>query len=189
MDAGKVTVEPAARTDAIPAGEISLLVMQSMADYPPGLIGTVAALFGRTIAASHGVDWTLDAMIAEEQCEFFRRFDPSRDRVWAAVQGGCPLGALTLDGPRPECGRHAARIRFFVLDESLRGRGVGRSMLATAMQFCKDRGFRRVFLTTLPGLDAARRLYEACGFTQTSASPETFHGSHSVEIVLEASWD
>jgi hypothetical protein len=67
------------------------------------------------------VDWTLDAMIAEKQVEFFRRFDPERDRVWVTMENGCPRGALTIEGPRPETGGVAARLRFFILDESLRG--------------------------------------------------------------------
>ena len=47
-----------------------VFAMRSMKDYPPGLIGLVSALFSRTISASHGVDWTLDAMIAEQRkCE------------------------------------------------------------------------------------------------------------------------
>src|SRR5581483_2559069 len=104
--------------------------MRSIKDYPAGLIGTVAALFGRTIGSSHGVDWTLDAMIAEEQCKFFRRFDPERDRVWVAMEIGIPRGALTIEGPRPEAGHDAARLRFFILDESLRGRGLGQYILA-----------------------------------------------------------
>jgi len=164
---------------------ITILAMRSMDEYPPGLIGTVTALFGRTIAASHGVDWTLDAMIAEQQCEFFRRFDPSRDRVWIALEQGCPRGALTIDGPRPETGRQAARLRFFILDESLRGCGLGRSMMNQAMEFCREQGYQRLFLTTLPRLDAAMRLYELYGFTQVAESGVTFHGSHSIELTLE----
>jgi GNAT superfamily N-acetyltransferase len=127
--------------------DISVFAMRSMQDYPPGLIGVVSTLFGRTISASHGVDWTLDAMIAEQQCEFFRRFDPERDCVWIALRGGIPRGALTIDGPRPETGREAARLRFFVLDESLRGRGLGRIMVAEALRFCRDKQYPRVFLT------------------------------------------
>src|SRR5207302_1530414 len=100
----------------------------TMDDYPPGLIGMVTALFGRTIASSHGIDWTLDAMIAEQQCEFFRRFDTRRDRVWVAMEDDCPRGAITIDGSSPESGQQRARLRFFILDESLRGRGLGRSM-------------------------------------------------------------
>ena len=78
-----------------PEDPIVLKVMTTLEEYPPGLIGTVAALFGRCIAASHGVDWTLDAMIAEKQCEFFRRFAPGRDRVWVVMEGAQPRGALT----------------------------------------------------------------------------------------------
>jgi len=61
--------------------EIEIFPLESLEDYPSGLFGVISTLFGRTISASHGVDWTLDAMIAEQQCEFFRRFDPERDCV------------------------------------------------------------------------------------------------------------
>ena len=160
-------------------------VMTSLSEYPPGLIGAVASLFGRCIAATHGVDWTLDAMIAEQQCEFFRRFDPARDRVWAAISRGVPRGALTIDGPRPELGRDAARLRFFILDESLRGRGLGRRMVAEAMRFCDANGYSRVFLTTLPGLDAALQLYREHGFRLAAGSEEMFHGCRYTEQTLE----
>ena len=164
---------------------ITILEMRSMADYPPGLVGVVAGLFGRTVAASHGTDWTVDAMIAEGQCEFFRRFDPERDRVWVAMMRGVPHGALTIDGPRPEAGRDAARLRFFVLDEATRGRGLGRRMVALAMAFCRERAYPRVFLTTLPGLDAARRLYEECGFRLLLQSDPPFCGSPFGEQTFE----
>jgi ribosomal protein S18 acetylase RimI-like enzyme len=163
-----------------------ILIIRSMEDYPPGLIGTISALFGRTIAASHGVDWTLDAMIAEKQIEFFRRFDPTRDRVWVAMENGFPRGALTIDGPRPKTNNEAARLRFFILDESLRGRGLGRIMMAEAMRYCEENRYRRVFLTTLPGLEAAMRLYESYGFKQVGEGLERFHGFQSVELTLEA---
>jgi GNAT superfamily N-acetyltransferase len=162
-----------------------LLVMRTLADYPPGLIGTIAALFGRTIAASHGVDWTLDAMIAEEQIEFFRRFDPLGDRVWVATDAGVPKGGLTIEGPRSASGQDAARLRFFILDESVRGRGLGRRMVADAMRFCQDQRYRRVYLTTLPGLDAAFRLYAEQGFVLAGQRDQAFHGSRYVEQVLE----
>jgi ribosomal protein S18 acetylase RimI-like enzyme len=101
------------------------------------------------------------------------------------MKDGWPKGALTIDGPRPEIGREAARVRFFILDESLRGLGLGKSMLAAAMQFCRERQYRRIFLTTLPGLEAAMRLYEAYGFTEVAQSEEGFHGSRFVEMTME----
>ena len=164
---------------------MTVLVVRTISDYPPGLIGTVAALFGRSISASHGVDWTLEAMVAEQQCEFFRRFRPDHDRVWVAMESGIPRGALTIEGPTPEDGREAARLRFFILDDSLRGRGLGRRLVAKAMCFCRERGYRRVYLTTLAGLDAAQRLYEEQGFSLISESTQAFHGSGYAEQVLE----
>jgi GNAT superfamily N-acetyltransferase len=167
------------------ATNAELKVIETMNDYPPGLIGTVTALFGRCIAATHGVDWTLDLMISEAQCEFFRRFDSRRDRVWVAMENGIQRGAITIDGPRPETGRDSARLRFFILDEAVRGCGLGRRMVAEAMRFCRERGYNRVYLTTLPGLDAALRLYYEQGFVLVSQSGKPFHGSAHVEQVLE----
>jgi GNAT superfamily N-acetyltransferase len=164
---------------------VVLHVMTSLSEYPPGLIGIVAALFGRCIAASHGVNWTLDAMIAEQQCEFFRRFDPARDCVWVVMKRGVPHGALTIDGPHPETGREAARLRFFILEEGLRGQGLGRKMLVEAMRFCDVQNYQQVYLTTLPGLDAALHLYYERGFILTSESQEAFHGSRYMEQTLK----
>jgi ribosomal protein S18 acetylase RimI-like enzyme len=59
-------------------------------------------------------------------------------------------------------------------------------MMNQAMQFCREQGYRHVFLTTLPGLDAAMRLYERYGFTQVGQSDVAFHGSHSIELTFEA---
>lgn len=168
-----------------PAQNVAILTMRSLADYPPGLIGVISTLFGRTIAASHGVDWTLDAMIAEQQCEFFRRFDSDRDRVWVAMRESAPCGGLTIEGPRPEAGAHSARLRFFILDQRLRGHGLGRQMVAAAMQFCREKRYERVYLTTLPGLDAALHLYQQQGFALVSETPGAFHGSKFVEQTLE----
>jgi ribosomal protein S18 acetylase RimI-like enzyme len=167
------------------AGNVTITAMRSIDEYPPGLIGTIASLFDRSIAATHGVDWTLDVMIAEQQCEFFRRFDAQRDRVWVAMDGNIPRGGLTIDGPRSETGRHSARLRFFILDEGLRGHGLGRRMVSEAMRFCQEKRYERVYLTTLPGLDAALHLYQEQGFALVSEASGSFHGTRYVEQKLE----
>jgi GNAT superfamily N-acetyltransferase len=160
-------------------GRVTITVMRSMTEYPPGLIGAISSLFGRTIAVSHGVDWTLDAMIAEQQCEFFRRFDPECDRVWVVMDGAIPKGGLTIEGPRRPT--DPARLRFFILDESVRGQGLGRRLIAEAMQFCRDKHWRRIYLTTLPGLHAALHLYAELGFALVAETPGTFHGTRFFE--------
>jgi len=162
---------------------VSIHVVRTLSDYPAGLIGTISALFGRTIAASHGVDWTLDVMLAEEQCAFFRRFDPDCDRVWVALAGAVPMGGLTIEGPRDPAA--SARLRFFILDESLRGRGVGRRLLADGIEYCRTKGWQGIYLTTLPGLDAALHLYRDAGFILKGETPGSFHGSNYAEQIYE----
>jgi GNAT superfamily N-acetyltransferase len=66
------------------------------------------------------------------------------------MDGALPRGALSIEGPRVEQHNDAARLRFFILDEALRGRGLGRRMMHEAMQFCRTRGYRCAYLTTLP---------------------------------------
>ena len=67
---------------------------------------------------------------------------------------------MTIDG----AGAEGARLRWFIVEPGLQGRGIGRSLLAEALAFCRTAGHRRVHLHTFAGLDAARHLYEAFGF-------------------------
>ncbi len=53
--------------------------------------------------------------------------------------------------------------RFFV-DESARGLGVGRALLAAAVEFAVAAGHQRMLLDTKADLTSAIRLYESVGF-------------------------
>ncbi|MCS5948435.1 GNAT family N-acetyltransferase [Klebsiella pneumoniae subsp. pneumoniae] len=56
-------------------------------------------------------------------------------------------------------------MRWFILDDSCRGSGIGRRLLSEAMASRDSRQFSAVQLWTFKGLDAARKLYESFGFT------------------------
>ena len=57
-----------------------------------------------------------------------------------------------------------AHLRWFILDSGCQGQGIGRRLLTEALRHCRRQGFRRVYLWTFAGLDAARHLYESAGF-------------------------
>ena len=46
----------------------------------------------------------------------------------------------------------------------LRGQGLGAALMARCLAAARERGFRRCYLETLTGMDAAQRLYERSGF-------------------------
>jgi uncharacterized protein YhfF/GNAT superfamily N-acetyltransferase len=126
----------------------------------PGAIGAIAAMHARFYAREHGFGVRFEAKVAAECAEFCARFDPARDGLWLLVDGGRILGSIVIDGTDPA----GAHLRWFIVDDGLRGRGLGRRMIDAAMDFCRRTGSRSVYLTTFAGLDAARALYERQGF-------------------------
>lgn len=130
--------------------------------YTPGAIGRVAELHGRYYAENWGFGLVFEAKVAREFAEFMTRFDENRDGLWTVVQEDRVEGAVAIDGIRGET--EGAHLRWFILSASLRGKGFGRKLLETAVDFCAERGYNRVVLETFQGLHPARALYEQAGF-------------------------
>ena len=57
-----------------------------------------------------------------------------------------------------------ARIEDVVVDEALRGRGIGEALVRYALSLARDAGADGVALTTNPRREAANRLYQRLGF-------------------------
>jgi GNAT superfamily N-acetyltransferase len=75
----------------------------------------------------------------------------------------------------------AAQLRWFLVDPSQRGRGLGRRLLDTALGYARSRGFGSVFLWTIAGLTPAHHLYRQAGFTLTESRPVRQWGIDVVE--------
>jgi uncharacterized protein YhfF/GNAT superfamily N-acetyltransferase len=128
--------------------------------YLPGAVGAIASMHARFYAREHGFGVYFEAKVAAECAGFCSRFEPARDGLWLLIDGGRIEGSIAIDG----AGAGGAHLRWFIVDDTLRGRGFGRRMLEAAMAFCRRAGHRGVCLTTFAGLDAARALYERQGF-------------------------
>lgn len=67
-----------------------------------------------------------------------------------------------------------------------RGLGAGAAMMARCLQAARDRGFRRCYLETLHGMDAAMKLYERTGFRRIGAPiGATGHGGCNAFYLLD----
>lgn len=93
--------------------------------------------------------------------------------VWAAVSSQKIVGTVWMDdgsAPHYESGDtekgcvKRAHLRAFIVDGSMRGKGVGSRLISEAMKWAEEKGFAEVELWTFKGLDAARKLYDAAGF-------------------------
>ena len=90
-----------------------------------------------------------------------------RVSLFLVVESG-PKGTVPF-GPEPE----------------YRGVGLGRQLLATAMEYCKRQKYKQVYLWTIQDLKAARHLYESFGFSVTEQSESDTWKSG----VIEERWD
>jgi len=150
--------------------------------YRPGAIGAIAALHARCYSLTHGFDQLFEAKVARELGAFVCRHEPAHDRLWLVLRGDEVLGSLVIDGGD---GGGVAHLRWFILDACLRGQGLGRRLMAEAMAFCREGGFRSVYLWTLAGLEAALHLYQDHGFAVVERHLGTQWGRPVEELRME----
>ncbi len=85
--------------------------------------------------------------------------------VFVARIDGAIVGTLTLVMvPIPSGLR--ARIEDVVVDETVRGNGVGRALTEAAIERARSANARTLDLTSRPERDSAARLYERLGFRE-----------------------
>jgi len=130
--------------------------------YIPGSIGRIAELHGTYYHEHWGFGFFFEAKVATELSGFLNRFDKDRDGIWFADVNGRVEGSIAIDG------LHAldegAHLRWFIMSDALRGKGAGRKLINVAIDFCRSKGYKTIYLWTFEGLDAARYLYEDVGF-------------------------
>jgi GNAT superfamily N-acetyltransferase len=130
--------------------------------YVPGAIGRIAELHGRYYHEHWQFGVFFEAKVATELAEFLARYDGRRDRFWTVSLADSIEGSVTIDGIHAD--RDGAHLRWFIVSDALRGRGIGNRLMDAAVDFCRARGYRKVHLWTFAGLNAARHLYEKAGF-------------------------
>jgi len=130
--------------------------------YIPGAIGRVAELHGKYYNKHWGFGPFFEAKVAQELSEFINRYNKDRDHFWIALFNEQIEGSITIDGIHAE--DEGAHLRWYIVSDLFRGRGVGNLLIESAVKFCKEKNYKKVFLWTFEGLEPARHLYEKFGF-------------------------
>lgn len=143
------------------------------AGYRAGVIGQCATLLARFYCPAFGFNAHYEADTAIAIAAFCAGFEPSRDGLWLVRRDDAAdaelLGCMAVDGHLQA--RGIARLRWFCLGESLRGRGLGQRLLDLAIAHCSSRGYARIELDTHESLQAAVHLYRRNGFVRTGDRP------------------
>ena len=119
------------------------------------------------------VDW-MSRAYAESRCSYFVL---ERD---GAVLGGGGVAPLVAGDPE------VCELRKMYFLPAARGVGAGASMMAKCLDAARAHGFKRCYLETLHGMDAAMRLYERSGFQRLGVPMgATGHGGCNAFYLLD----
>ncbi len=132
-------------------------------DIKTGDLGRIIALHGVVYEPLGGFGLKFEAFVAKTVAEYFLD-NQSRGRIWLAERDGQLLGCAAI----AKRGDRLGQLRWVLVDSSVRGVGLGRRLVETAMDYCAAQNFNRVYLETTEGLDESMGLYYKLGFELVS---------------------
>jgi GNAT superfamily N-acetyltransferase len=125
-------------------------------------------------AAEFGWDATFEEVCARIIAEYttLRGAHPDRTAGWIAEVDGVPAGSVFCV-PDSET---TARLRLLLVEPWARGLGLGATLVGQCLQFAREAGYADITLWTYDQLAAARKVYQAAGFTLASEYPDDAFG-------------
>jgi len=159
----------------IPAKNLDDIHIRS--NLKPGDIGTITYLHGILYAGEYHWDYTFEGYVGEGLAKFALSYDPGKDGIWIAEVDGQIVGSIFIVGRSAE----EAQLRWFLVHPDFRGKGLGHRLLDEAIQFCRQHGFKSIYLWTVHGLEAAAYLYCGAGFHKTEEKTHQQWGDRITE--------
>lgn len=145
-------------------------------DLRPGDLGSIIHMHGTIYAREYGFDHTFDAYVAEPLAQFVLK-QTERERIWLAERDGKLVGCIAI----VSASEREAQLRWFLVDPSARGIGLGKRLLNEAIAFAREQDYSSIFLYTVSALTTAAKLYRLCGFERVEARALTLWGMDVID--------
>ena len=113
--------------------------------------------------------------------EFVNKFNVQTDCLNILECNDVPAGSIAI----AKVDEVTAQLRFFMLEPEMRQRGYGNRLIELVLEFCRDKGYQKVFLLTITAQVVARHIYETHGFYKVWSQDKPEWG----EGVVEERWD
>ena len=153
--------------------------IQISSGYRPSIIGQITHMHMAYYAPFAGFGQRFESVVAGGLSSFCDRLHHPNNQIWLAIQDQQIVGSVAIDGE--DLGNNTAHLRWFIMDDRVRGQGVGGQLLTQALQFVDAKGFEETQLWTFNGLHAARHLYESHGFKLAGENLGNQWGSEILE--------
>ncbi|MBO4846252.1 MAG: GNAT family N-acetyltransferase [Lachnospiraceae bacterium] len=120
------------------------------------------------------------AFETEGRHSFYENIKGGFDMFWCLTSYKEVSGTVAIKHIDDE----TAELKALYLSDELRGKGYGFRLLDTAVNFSKDRGYKRVVLDSMSEYDDALRLYERYGFKYTDRYNDNIHADVFMEYLF-----
>lgn len=100
----------------------------------------------------------------QEMAGFPGAYAPPGGRLLLALDGAEAAGCVGIRRLEPE----TCEMKRLYIRPAYRGHRLGRRLVEAALEQARVMGYSAMYLDTLPGMDAAIRLYESFGFQRTA---------------------
>lgn len=137
----------------------------------PGDIGYVTYMHGALYHKEYNYGLQFESYVAKGLCEFYEKYNPDRNRIWACEHNDRLIGFLLLMDRG-----HAAQLRYFLIEPEYRGMGLGSRLMNLYMDFLHECGYKESYLWTTHELSTAASLYKRHGFKLTEEKESTAFG-------------
>lgn len=131
--------------------------------------------------AERHLSGTFFAYVDEIVYRFVEKYNDQTDFLKILECNGVPAGSIAI----AKVDDSTAQLRFFMLEPEMRQRGYGNQLMDMALDFCRKKGYKKVFLLTITAQVIARHVYETHGFYRISSYDKSEWG----EGVVEERWE
>lgn len=142
----------------------------------PGDLGYVTYLHGALYSKEYNYSLKFESYVAKGLCEFYEKYNPERNRIWACEHNDRIIGFLLLMD-RDD----AAQLRYFLIEPEYRGIGLGRKLLNLYVDFLHECDYKASYLWTTHELTTAAVLYKKLGFKLTEEKESSAFGKPLLE--------
>lgn len=149
-------------------------------DIRPGDIGYITYMHGWIYQEEYGYSTAFEGYVAESFHKFLINFNPGNDRIWCAEHNGNIIGCIGIVGFG-----ESAQLRWFLIAPHYRSIGLGKKLLQEAIDFVKEKNYKRIYLDTTNDLEKAINMYKKIGFVKKLEKPNNSWRDGLIELEFE----
>lgn len=147
----------------------------------PGDAGSIIHLHGWIYAKECGYNNVFEAYVCKTFFDFLLDYNPEKDGVWLVEADKEVVGAIAIVGHSDV----RAQLRWFILHPDFRDRGLGKTLLSDSLRFCREKGYKQVFLETTEEQKKAIAMYMKAGFKKVAEHENDTWGKTLYEETYE----